>query len=189
MGDMSLPADYPTIPPSVYDDAKLVKLARQIAMGMKDVPGILFDNDLTQREFEEICKLPHFDRMLQSELRSWANLENAEDRVRVKAAAMIEEYLPEMYARLNDRDETLMGKVKALELASKWARLGQTETPQLGSPGDRVQVIINLGADSKLVYDKQLPSKVIEHEPAVINPPPLEQTFEESIDAAPANQI
>lgn len=187
MGDLSMPSDYPTIPASVYDDVKLVKLARQIAMGMKDLPDILFANDLTQREFEEISKLPHFNRILEAEVRAWANIDNAEDRVRVKSASLIEEFLPELYARLNDRDENLMGKVKALELASKWARLGQTETPQQGHPGDRVQVIINLGADNKLVYDKQLPAKVIEHEPAVVNAPPLEQTFEESIDASATN--
>lgn len=187
MGDMSMPADYPTIPSSVYDDVKLVKLARGIAMGMKDLPDILFANDLTQREFEEVSTLPHFNRILEAELRSWANIDNAEDRVRVKSASLIEEFLPELYARLNDREENLMGKVKALELASKWARLGQTETPQQGHHGDRVQVIINLGADNKLVYDKQLPPQVIEHEPAVINAPPLQQSFEESIDASPAN--
>ena len=72
-------------------------------------------------------------------------------------------------------------------MASKWARLGQTESPHQGHPGDRVQVIINLGADNKLVYDKQLPPQVIEHEPAVVNAPPLQQSFEESIDASPAN--
>ncbi len=187
MGDMSMPSDYPTIPASVYDEVKLVKLARQIAMGVKDLPDILFANDLTQREFEEISKLPHFKRILDAEVRSWASIDSAEDRVRVKSASLIEEFLPELYARLNDRDENLTGKVKALELASKWARLGQTEAPTAGAPGDRVQVIINLGADNKLVYDKQLPHKVIEHEPAVVNAPPLEQTFEESIDAIPSN--
>jgi len=186
MGDMSLPADYPTIPPTVYDEVKLVKLARQIAMGIKDLPDVLFANDLTQREFEEISQLPHFNRILEAELREWARLDSAEDRVRVKAAAMIEEFMPEMYARLNDPEENLMGKVKALELASKWARLGQVDIPQQGHPGDRVQVIINLGADNKLVYDKQLPAKVIDHEPATTSQP-LEQSFEASIDAAPAN--
>jgi hypothetical protein len=185
MGDMSLPADYPTIPSSVYDEVKLVKLARQIAMGLSDLPDILFANDLTQREFAEIQKLPHFQRVLESELKAWARVDNAEDRVRVKSASMIEEYLPEVYKLLNDRDEPLMGKVKALELVAKWARIGQAEAPTLGSPGDKVQVIINLGADSKLVYDKQLPAKVIDHEPVTVQP--LEQTFEESIDAAPAN--
>ena len=181
MGDMSLPADYPTVPVGVYDDMKLVKLAREIAMGIKDLPEILFDNGLIQREFEEIQQLPHFNKMLASEMQAWQSAVNTQERVKLKAGAMIEEYLPELYARLNDRDEPLMGKIKAMELVSKMAGFGERDIAQAGSPGDRVQVIINLGADVKLQYEKQLPPKVIDHEATT-------QAFTESIDASP-NQV
>lgn len=179
MGDMSLPADYPTIPPGVYDEAKLVKLARQIAMGIKTIPEILFDNSLTLREFDEIKQLPLFGRLLSSEIKSWEGADNTNGRLRLKSAAMLEEFLPELYARLNDREEPLMAKIKALELTSKIAGFGDREAPTAGSPGDRVQVIIQLGADTSS-YVKVLPHKVIEHEaPAV----PVDQQFEESLDA------
>jgi hypothetical protein len=180
MGEMSLPADYPTVPVGVYDDMKLVKLAREIAMGIKDIPDILFDNGLIQREFEAIQRLPHFNKMLASEIAAWASATNTQERVKLKAGAMIEEYLPELYARLNDREEPLMGKIKAMELVTKMAGFGERDLPALGSPGDRVQVIINLGADTKLEYQKQLPPKVIEHEATT--------KFSESIDAS-ANQV
>lgn len=164
MGDMSLPSDYPTVPVAVYDDMKLVKLAREIAMGIKDIPDILFDNGLTQREFEEVQRLPHFNNMLASELSAWGSALNTQDRVKVKAGAMIEEYLPELYARLNDRNEPLLGKIKAMEVISKLAGYGQQDIKREGLPGDRVQVIINLGADHQLQFRKELPAKVIEHE-------------------------
>jgi hypothetical protein len=185
MGDMSLPADYPTIPAGVYDEIKLVKLARQIAMGIKDLPGVLFDNDLTLREWDDIKMLPAFQRLLEGEVTSWEGALNTPDRVRIKAASMLEEYLPEMYARLNDRTEPLMAKMKAVELISKIAGFGQTDIPQAGSPGDKVQVIINLGSDTRLNYEKVLPHKVINHEPTT---PAVPMTFEESIDAA-TNQV
>lgn len=186
--DLSLPADYPTIPGSVYDDIKLVKLAREIAMGLKDLPDVLFDNALTQREFEEIQRLPHFAGMLAAGRREWADLGSTEDRVRVKSAAMLEEFLPELYARLNDRDEPLMAKIKALEHIAKLAGIGDRDIPTLGAPGDKVQVIINLGADHKLVYQKELPPKVIDHAPVMNSPPTMQQSFEESIDAS-AHQV
>jgi len=183
MGDMSLPADYPTVPVSMYDEAKLVKLARQIAMGIKDLPDILFDNGMTLMEFNSIKQNPHFCQLLESEIKSWESAGNTQDRVRIKAGALLEEYLPELYARLNDRQEPLMGKIKALEHLSRMAGFGDRDIPQIGTPGDRVHVVINLGADSKLVYDKQLPPKVIDHAPTTHQP--LEQSFEESIDASP----
>lgn len=181
MGDFALPADYPTIPVGVYDDMKLVKLAREIAMGIKDLPDVLFDNSLTQLEFERISELPHFRKMLESEVAAWQSANNTAERVKLKAGAMIEEYLPELYARLNDRDEPLMGKIKAMELISKMAGYGAADIPVAGKPGDRVHVIINLGADHRLEYRKTLPPKVIEHE----TPPTLESSFTESIDASP----
>jgi len=179
MGDFALPADYPTIPVGVYDDIKLVKLAREIAMGIKDLPDVLFDNSLTQLEFESIQRLPHFNKMLAAEIAAWGSATNTSERVKLKAGAMIEEYLPELYARLNDRDEPLMGKIKAMELISKMAGYGTTDIPQEGKPGDRVHVIINLGADTRLEYRKTLPPKVIDHAPT------LESSFTESIDASP----
>lgn len=178
MGDMSLPPDYPTIPASVYDEAKLVKLARQIAMGIKDLPDILFDNSLTLREFEVVKTHPLFCRALAGEVKAWEGASNTVERVKVKAASMLEEYLPEMYARLNDVKEPLIAKMKAIEVITKLAGMGGSEAQAAGSPGDKVHVIINLGADVKLQYEKQLPPKVIEHEPT-------QQTFEESIDVSP----
>lgn len=179
MGDMSLPADYPTIPTGVYDEAKLVKLARQIAMGIKDLGDILFDNDLTLREWDEIKQLPLFSRTLESEVKAWAGADNTHARLKLKSAAMLEEYLPELYARLNDRQEPLMAKMKAVELVSKIAGFGDREVSPAGNPGDKVHVIINLGADHRAEYVKQLPHKVIEHEPATV-----QQSFEESLDAS-----
>ncbi len=179
MGDMSLPPDYPTIPPGVYDDIQLVKLARGIAMGIKELPDILFDNSLTLREFDEIKQLPHFNRILEAELKAWEGADNTSARVRVKAGSLIEEYLPELYARLNDAKEPFMAKMKAFEQLTKLAGFGDRDIPSMGTPGDKVQVIINLGADSKLVYRKELPPKVIDHAPTTQH-----QTFEESIDAS-----
>jgi hypothetical protein len=98
---------------------------------------------------------------------------------------MIEEYLPELYARLNDREEPLMAKVKAIETVAKLAGYSDREAAQAGAPGDKVHVIINLGADHRAEYIKQLPHKVIEHEAAQ---PPVEQSFEESLDAS-ANPV
>jgi hypothetical protein len=182
VSDLSLPEDYPTIPGAVYDENKLVKLAREIAMGIDDIPDILYNNGLTLREFEEIQRLPHFNNALAGCRKEWDALSSTEDRVRVKAGAVLEQYMPELYSRLNDRDEPMMAKMKAMEMLAKLAGFGDRDIPSAGAPGDRVQVIINLGADVKLAYQKELPSKVIEHVPSITH------SFEESLDAS-ANKV
>ena len=184
MSDLSLPADYPTIPASVYDDAKLVKLAREIAMGLKEVADILSDHGISVDEFERIQHIPAFAKMLASELAAWASATNTQERVKLKAGSMLEEFLPELYSRLNDRTEPLMGKVKAMELVTKMAGFGDRDIQSQGSPGDQVQVIINLGADTKIEYQKRLPAKVIEHVPSVS----IDDAFTESLDAR-ADQV
>lgn len=180
MNDMAMPPDYPTIPQGVYDEVKLVKLARQIAMGISDLPDILFSHGLTLREFDEIKQLPAFNRMLTSEITAWEGAANTPARLRLKTAAMLEEYLPELYARLNDRTEPLMGKVKALELTAKLAGFGERVEGTATAPGDRVQVIINLGADTRAEYVKVLPPKVIDNSPE----PVTTKSFEDSFEAA-----
>lgn len=181
MGELSLPADYPTIPPGVYDEIKLVKLAREIAMGIKEVPDILRDNGVTLDQFATIRTLPYFTQLLTSELAAWSSANNTPERVKVKAGSMLEEYLPELYARMNDPSEPLMAKVKAVEVAARLAGLGERDIQPTGAPGERVQVIINLGADTQLEYRKQLPPKVINNDLS------LQQNLE-SVDAG-SNQV
>lgn len=168
MGDMSLPPDYPTVPTGVYDEMRLIKLARQIAMGIKDIGEILFDHGLDFKQFEDIKKLPIFKKVLAEEVKAWEAADNVHNRIQLKSAAMLEEFLPELYARLNDNKEPLMGKIKALENLAKLAQapgFNGNDAQVSFNPGDRVQVVINLGADTAN-YTKILPHKVINHEPA-----------------------
>lgn len=189
MGDMSLPPDYPTIPSGVYDEMKLIKLARQIAMGIKDMGEVLFDHGLDFRDFERIKKLPIFKRVLEEEVKAWEAADNVHNRIQLKSAAMLEEFLPELYARLNDVKEPLMGKIKALENLAKLAQapgFNGNEVQASFNPSDRVQVVINLGSDTNGNYSKILPHKVINNEPAPVRVTKEDFTraFEESVENA-----
>lgn len=167
MSDMSLPVDYPIVPPAMFEERQLVRLVRELAMDMREIDQILDDFRMSRAEFEALQKDERFGRMLASELSSWGAATNAHERVKAKSAAMIEDYLPELYARLNDRSENLMGKAKMLEFIAKLAGWGIAENQRELAPGDRVVVQINLGADAQLNYEKRLPAKVIDHEPSV----------------------
>lgn len=164
MSDLSLPADYPIVPPANYDELKLVRLAREIAMDLNELPKVLDTHGITHRDFEIIKTLPRFQSILASELEAWQSAVNTHERVKIKASAVVEEWLPELYARLNDVKEPLMAKIKGGELLAKLAGMGLNNAQQVGDPSDRINITINLGEDRKLQFEQALPGKVIEHE-------------------------
>ena len=77
---------------------------------------------------------------------------------------MLEEWLPELYARMNDPRENLLAKIKGGELIARLAEMGQRNAGDNAGMVDRVSITINLGADKKLEFNKALPPKVIDNE-------------------------
>jgi hypothetical protein len=159
------------VPTATDDEISIVKLAREIAMDLRELDQILEMHGVTKEKFEKLKVNPRFVAVLSSELASWGTALNTNERVKLKAGSMIEEFLPELYARLVDPRENLMAKVKGAELVTKLAGMGVTEA-KVHDPSDRVTITINLGEDKKLEFRKPLPAQVIEHE----------ATFEESIE-------
>lgn len=162
---------YAIVPSSVYDEMKLVKLAREIAMDIKELDEILKIHNVTHADFEKLKTNERFKSILTAEVIAWQGAINTNERVRVKAASMIEEWLPELYSRLNDRGEGLSSKIEGGKLLERLAGMGAAAAKN-EAPTDRVSITINLGADKKLEFNKQLPAKVIEHEDVFANASP-----------------
>lgn len=174
MSELTLPPGYrPMVPVATTEEIAMVKLAREIAMEMRDLDEILAMHAVTKEAFEKLKTNPRFIAVLSSEITAWSTATNTDQRVKFKAGSMLEEFLPELYARLLDPKENLMAKVKGAELVTKLAGLGVADA-KVNDPSDRVTITINLGEDRKLEFNKQLPVQVIEHEAT--------NTFEESIE-------
>lgn len=169
--DMKLPDSFPTIPGAVYDEIKLVKLAREIAMGIRPLQKILDDAGIDQLEWAVISNNKAFLNRLQSECLAWEGVSNTPERVKVKSQSIIEEYLPELYARMNDKTEKLSDKIAAAQMVKDLAGMGSKVDMKTGNPGDRVSITINLGADTKLTYERELPAKVIDATPVTAESP------------------
>lgn len=149
--------------PQLYGEVLMRRLAREIAMDQHDLERILIQNSVTPAEFRRISKMPRFVQVLQEELNAWHTASNTPERVKIKAAAMIEEWLPEAFAQMHG-EASLQHKT---QLATLVSRLGGMDKGEMGQQvgGERFSVTINLGNDSKLEFDKQqLPMKVIEGE-------------------------
>lgn len=146
-------------------DLFLIKIAREIAIDHYSVEDILKRYDIDAKLWDEISHNKRFQDVLRSEIAAWQSASNTKERVELKASAMIEEWLPEAYARMHDEKDTLSAKVELAKLIARIGNLGDTKNDIAGM-GEKFSVTINLGADSKLNFEKEgLPSKVINAEP------------------------
>jgi hypothetical protein len=134
------------------EDVTLLKLAREIAMEIFPLDAILKNNQIDLEKWQNIQDTPRFQNYLDSELQAWSSALNTHDRVKLKSAALVEEWLPELYARLHDRGESLSAKIEGGKLARDLAGMGGKITHGDGS-GERFTVTINLGADNQLKFE------------------------------------
>jgi hypothetical protein len=147
-------------------DIILVKLARELAMDIQPLETILKLYSIDDEAWEKLKLNGKFQNLLFSEAEAWNGALNTHERVKLKAASMLEEFLPELNNRLHDQDEALPAKIEGAKMVARIAGMGERSDVG-GSGGERFTVTINLGEDSKLLtFEKQLPAKVIEHDPS-----------------------
>jgi hypothetical protein len=145
-----------------FTEVTLLRVAREIAMEIYPLDTILENHKLSHEDFEYVKRLPRFNELLQDAIITWHSALNTHERVKVKAAALMEEWLPELNTRMHDREEPLMSKVKAAELGARLANMGMRDVSVDDSSHSRFSVVINLGADKQIKIDKEVP-KQIEH--------------------------
>lgn len=150
--------------PQLHGDLLMVRIARSIAQDILELDKILEVNNVSAEAWAVIEKHPRFQKYLQDAILDWNAAENAPERVKIKAAAAIEEWLPEGFSQMHNQDAPLLHRNDLAKLMAKLGGMDNGRVGVEGGGGERFHVTINLGADAKLTYDKVLPSKVIEHE-------------------------
>lgn len=146
-------------------ELKLLQVAREIAMDIRPLGEILQIHSITEAEWDAIKANPRFQSYLESEASAWQGSLNTHERVKLKAAAMLEEWLPELNTRMHDRSESLNAKIEAGKLARDLAGFAKNGVG-VESLGEKFSVTINLGTDAQLKFEKQLPPVIIDAEEA-----------------------
>jgi len=146
-------------------DALYVKLAREIAIDHHELGDILTRYGVTELEWERIRTDPRFQSLLKTEIEAWQSAVNTHERTKLKAAAMIEEWMPEAMGRLHDKGENLSAKVELGKLIARIAGMGLNNAEINGGVGEKFSVTINLGSDNQLKFEKEVTPKVIEATP------------------------
>lgn len=128
-------------------ETTMLRIAREMAMGLLDLSAILKNNNVSSLEWNEIRVNPHFSSLLESETAAWHAASNTHERTKLKAAAVIEEWLLEANGRLHDASEHLNHKVELGKLIAKIAGMGETQAAAGSGGGERFSLTINIGDD------------------------------------------
>jgi hypothetical protein len=146
------------------DEQKLRDLAAAIVRGIEEPETVLTRLGLTSSDYIDLSETRMFRLMLRTAQDEWEGASNTHKRIKLKAAVNIEEALPHFFKAMTSEKEPLSSKVKAFEVVSRVAGLGQTEQVASGA-GQFFKLEINLGGNiPPMVLGAGVESMTIEHE-------------------------
>ena len=135
-------------------DLDLIRLAREIAIDHYDIEDILNRYQLTYEQWSALCGHPRFTQLLANEEEAWLAATNTTQRVKLKSAAVIEQYLEKAHASLMNDNEALVAKTGLAKLIASFAGIGGDDyQKRIGQEAGGFSITINLG-DRTLNIDR-----------------------------------
>jgi hypothetical protein len=149
-------------------DIAMVKLAREIAMDIQPLEIILKQYAISDETWTQLQSNTKFQMLLGTEVEAWQTALNTHERVKMKSAAMLEEWLPDLNMRMHDHEEALPAVIEAGKMLARIAGLGMPGDVTAGNVGERFVINISMGPQAEPVsFAKDITSQVtIEHEPS-----------------------
>lgn len=133
--------------------SELARLARDFAMDIKERHVILADNKLTEAQYDFIENHNEFYKAaLHAACIEWHAPLSTPERIKVEAAAILEDSLIGLGVRMQSKTEGLPGVIEAAKLFAKVAGVGERETGP-GAPGERFVINIDLGGGKTLTAE------------------------------------
>jgi hypothetical protein len=130
---------------------ELAKLARDMAMDIKERCVVLKDFKLNETQYDFLeANNEFYKAALHAACIEWHAPLSTQERIRVEAAAILEDSLPGLGSRMQSKAEGLPGVIEAAKLFAKVAGVGEREAG-VGNSGERFTINIDLGGDQKIV--------------------------------------
>lgn len=156
---MAVPAKQPK-----FSDTELIGIAREIAFDIHDAATIFQMYDITPADWQKIQKNHTFRKYVETYTAEWNACTNTEQRVRMKTAAIIEGWLPEMNRKVWATGETLPAKTELMKFAARLAGQGFSQQQTEGA-AERVIININTGKGKPIRIEEHVTPKVIDLDP------------------------
>jgi hypothetical protein len=141
------------------DEFALSKLARELAMNIRNYKLVFADFNITEEDYYEIEKIDFFRRAKDQYTLEWNSALSAADRVKLVSAAYVEATLPTIGRRMLNENEPLSNVIDAGKFLARNAGIGE---PKNGlNQSDRFIIQLNIGNDSNgkeivEVYNKSI---------------------------------
>ena len=147
----SLPVTVPVTLPDNFTIHEVMAFIRDAAHNLYDIDVILKKHGLTKQQYAAIQENKFFQNAFNDAVKEWNSPQSTEKRLRMEAAAALEDALPKVAARMHNTNEPLAAVVATAQLFAKMAGVGEEKNQ--GNAAEKVSITINLGADEKLRYD------------------------------------
>lgn len=128
----------------------LSQLAREVAMNLKPRNDILFDYKLSQVQYDFLeANNDYYRNALAAACKEWHAPLSTAERIKVEAAAILEDSMLGLGARMQNKAEGLPGVIEAAKFFGKLAGVGEQQHGA-SAPGERFVINIDLGGDQKI---------------------------------------
>ena len=153
---IAAPANQPEDPN--LSEQQLVALARELVQAIKRPEEILPDYNITQEQFDaHVITNGYFKRAYEALLIEWNGASSTNKRLALKSAAVLEDSLHKVGARMVDAKETLTAVVEAGKFFAKLAGAGEERER---SAGEKFSINITIG-DQTVKLDAQRTPEII----------------------------
>lgn len=153
-------SNVPSHPPSqthVDMNDSSAALAAELAVGLLPIPDILKRFGKTSAQLKQLLRDPHFRGMVKQFKRDWNEASNAQERIRLKAALMVEENLLQLHTLFNTQD---LSPVARMDAFKQMVQLADVAPKKDETAGPKFHLTLNLGdtndsltIDANAVYD------------------------------------
>jgi len=142
----------PVIDPSLQLTPAIVAgLAHELGMGLRDEADVLATYKIAPAIYEKLKTFEWFNKLVDAATIEWHSATNVTIRTQIEANYAAEQGLPHVYARAVSGKDPLNHVVEAFKWMTDVA--GLKKTPNQGQQGERFQINIQLGADTKIEFD------------------------------------
>jgi hypothetical protein len=136
----------------------LAQLARDVAQDFSSLPTILSKHRLTTAQYEFLSEHNEFYKhILTDQIKAWQGVGGTEARVKMQSLLAYEELLPTIAGRMGRHTEELKDVIEGAKMLAKVSGIDTSERNR-SAPGERFQIHIDLGADTKAITIEATPS-------------------------------
>ena len=151
------------------DPNQIAMVAREMAMNIRPVGTILASAGISQAQFEKfILPTAFYKRAYETFVLEWESALSTNKRIALGAAAILEDSLPKLNARMVNDINPLSSVTETAKLFAKLAGAGETKE---ATPGERFNITINMGGEKVHIEETigglQIP-KIIEGESSAV---------------------